>query len=357
MPIAIHIMGELRPSGMEKMFESSNEYWTNLGWELIVVGCGKHHPFAQSLKTAGYKVFIISKIKSLTGMISLIKLMRKNSPDIIHNHSEAFHGFISLTSRFFFPKTPIVRTIHNCFQFNGFDKIKRNIQHVMETISGVIRVSPSVDVQNNELVNWNVTSIVIENWIDVDRINEIGSRKTSFEKKKQLLISIIGNCSDIKNHDFALEVLSEFEDLRIFHIGRQAQITNKELSLLSSLHREGKLLHDGPLDSALEKIAMSDLHILPSLHEGMGLVIAESVVSGVETWIRDVPGVQWARGLPGVRYFTTQSELREMISEKLNYNFRQGQNFSKLIHESERFNPARGVREYIELYESLMKKN
>jgi hypothetical protein len=101
---------------------------------------------------------------------------------------------------------------------------------------------------------------------------------------------------------------------------------------------------------------MSDLHILPSLHEGMGLVIAESVVSGVETWIRDVPGVQWARGLPGIRYFTTQSELRKMISEKLNYNFRQGQHFSKLNNESERFNPARGVREYTELYETLMKK-
>jgi hypothetical protein len=88
----------------------------------------------------------------------------------------------------------------------------------------------------------------------------------------------------------------------------------------------------------------------------MGLVIAESVVLGIETWIRDVPGVQWARGLPGVRFFETQSDLRFMISEKLKTDFA----ISRISHirteEAERFSPSRGVQQYTNLYHSLIAK-
>jgi glycosyltransferase involved in cell wall biosynthesis len=210
-------------------------------------------------------------------------------------------------------------------------------------------------VQLNEEKNWKVSSRVIENWVDVHRINEIGSKRVQQLHGENLVVSVIGNCSKIKDHKFVLEIFHEFNNVSVFHIGQQSQITNEEMYHLSLLWRRDQLLCNGPMDSALEKLAHSDLHVLSSLHEGMGLVIAESVTLGIETWIRDVLGVQWARGLPGLKFYSTQSELRKMLSEKLATDFTKPIPFSKLMVESERFSPARGVREYSELYKNLIR--
>jgi glycosyltransferase involved in cell wall biosynthesis len=149
-------------------------------------------------------------------------------------------------------------------------------------------------------------------------------------------------------------VISNFKEIEVFHIGDQSLITNEELSILNTLNDDGKLLWNAPSNSVLEIFSHSDLHILSSLHEGMGLVIAESVVLGIETWIRDVPGVQWARGLPGVRFFETQSDLRFMISEKLKTNFAESRIINIRSEEAERFSPSRGVQQYTSLYNSLI---
>jgi len=354
--VAIHIMNELRPSGMEKMFESSFQNWQEHGWEIIIVGSGSEHPFAQSLRNVGYRVILIPKMKSLRGFLQLISILRRGKSDIVHNHSESLHGLISLISWLSSRKSPIVRTIHNCFQFSGVTKQKRNIQHFMETCVGVARVSAGSDVQLNEKKNWKVSSHVIENWIDIKKIKEIVLENDEINKNENLLVSMVGNCSVIKDHEFALEVLSSFKEIQVHHIGHQSQITNEELSILSVLNDDGRLLSDGPTDRVLEIFSHSDIHILSSRHEGMPLVVAESVVLGIETWIRDVPGVQWARGLPGVRFFETQSDLRFMISEKLKTNFAESRISHIRTEEAERFSPSRGVAQYTGLYNSLIAK-
>jgi len=357
MAVAIHIMNELRPSGMEKMLESSFQSWQEHGWEIVIVGSGAQHPFAQSLQRLGYRVIIIPRIKSLSGILELVKIIRQNKSDIIHNHSESFHGFIALISWFASRKTPIVRTIHNCFQFGGIVKQKRKIQHLLETLVGVVRVSPSRDVQLNERNNYNVSSHLIENWIDYNKIDQVALKNKVMSRNKNLLVSMVGNCNLIKDHPFALEVISNFNEIEVFHVGELSRATNKELSILSNLNHDGKLLHNGPSDRVLEIFAQSDLHIISSLHEGMPLVIAESVVLGIETWIRDAPGVQWARHLPGVRFFATQTELRLMLSQKLKTNFA----LSRISHfrteEAKRFSPSRGIQQYTSLYNSLISKN
>jgi len=356
MALAIHIMNELKPSGMEKMFESSFDCWQKRGWEIIIVGSGSQHPFAQSLRNVGYRVILIPKLKSVSGIIQLISVLRRNKSEIVHNHSESMHGFISVISWLFSQKSPIVRTIHNCFQFNGIAKQTRKIQHFMETRVGVARVSPSADVQLNERNNWKVYSDVIENWIDIERIKALDLKNNKMNKNEHLLISIVGNCNIIKDHSFALEVISDFNEIEVFHIGQQSQITNEELSILSILNDKSKLLWNGPSDRVLEIFSYSDVHILSSIHEGFGLVVAESVVLGIDTWIRDVPGVQWARGLPGVKFFETQSDLRRLISEKIETNFVVSRDSHIRNEEAERFSPARGVRQYTDLYYSLIAK-
>jgi hypothetical protein len=354
MATALHIMNELKPSGMERMFESSFPHWKQAGWEIVIVGSGKVHPFAETLQKIGYDIIMIPSLKSAKGLLSLIRIFRLNQWDIIHNHSESMHGPISLLSRIVSPKTPIVRTIHNCFQFSGRERFKRNLQNFMEAKSKVCHVSPSLDVQQNELKLWDVSSQIIENWVDIEGIYKAKKKPKKMEKSGNLLVALVGNCSPIKNHEFALNVLSQFEVIQIFHIGEQSRITHDERNLLNSLKSKGALLHDGPSDNVFDFFCLVDVHILSSVHEGMGLVIAESMTLGIETWIRDVPGVQWAKELPGVRFFESQQQLRQLIEEKLQsdlYNPILAEVNSDVLN---RFSPNRGVVEYTSLYNSLI---
>jgi hypothetical protein len=261
-----------------------------------------------------------------------------------------------LISRIVSPKTPIVRTIHNCFQFSGKEKFKRNIQNFMEAKSKVYRVSPSLDVMENEFKLWNVCSQIIENWVDLEGIEKAKKKQKKMEKSGNLIVTLVGNCSPIKNHEFALNVISRFEEIQVFHIGEQSRITADERNLLNSLKLRGALLHDGPSAHVFDFFCLSDVHILSSVHEGMGLVIAESIVLGIETWIKDVPGVQWAKELPGVRFFESQLQLQQMIEEKLQSDF-----YNRILPEVDsrdlnRFSPNRGVFEYTSLYNSLISR-
>ena len=59
--IAVHIMGPLRPSGMERMFQSSAGKWEQNGWFPIIVGQGDENPFAQKLIDVGHATEIQSQ--------------------------------------------------------------------------------------------------------------------------------------------------------------------------------------------------------------------------------------------------------------------------------------------------------
>ena len=354
MLVALHVLNELRPSGMEKMLESSSALWPREGWKVVLVGTGLHHTFVEELRVAGYEVFLLPKIKSIKGFMQLASLIRSVKPDVLHNHSESCHGLISLMSRCTRPRTPIVRTIHNCFKFSGRVRVQRILQHYLESFCGVFRVSVSSDVQFNERSEWKVSSTVIENWMDPKRVDELHFQDFLEVHRESLRVCVVGNCSSIKDHAFALQVINEFDQIELVHIGESAGMEQTEKILLDSIEQRGRLLHDGPTDKVLGFFKDSDLHIICSKHEGAGVVVIESVVLGLETWVRDVPGLRWAFGLPGVRVFRSQEELRQMLSEKLSTNYIKRTSNEIRIKEMERFSPQRGVLEYTKVYMRLL---
>jgi glycosyltransferase involved in cell wall biosynthesis len=351
---ALHVLNELRPSGMERMLESSASLWHKHGWRLILVGAGSQHTFAEELRIAGYEVILLPKIKSIKGLVQLAILIRGAKPDVIHNHSESCHGFISLLSRCVSPRTPIVRTIHNCFKFSGRARIQRFIQHYLENLSKVFRVSVGSDVQLNERENWNTSSTIVENWMDTSKIQEFRSYHHFDTKSKLLRICLVGNCSPIKDHAFALKIINEFDQIELLHIGENSGMDQEERNLIGLIQERGQLLHNGPTNKVLEFFKESDLHIISSTNEGAAVVVIESVVLGIETWVRDAPGLRWAFDLPGIRVFRTQAELRKLLSERLLIDENKKTTVEIRAKEMERFSPHRGVFEYTQIYNSLL---
>jgi hypothetical protein len=219
----------------------------------------------------------------------------------------------------------------------------------------VFRVSCSTDVQLNEEENWHVSSRVIENWIDTAKVRDFVSQNVPVKSADSLRVCLVGNCSPVKDHKFALQVLEEFEQIEILHVGENAGMDDDERKILKSMDSCGRLMHNGPTDKIFQLFRDSDLHIICSTNEGAPVVVIESVVLGIETWVRDVPGLRWAFDLPGVSVFKNQIELRQMLVNKLNFDFNHKSNPELRLRELERFSANRGVIEYAQIYLHLLK--
>jgi len=348
----LHILNELRASGMEKMLESSGEYWKNYNVQGIIIGNGISHPFKSNLELAGYQVITIPRLKSLTGLVKYCTIVRKLDVDVIHNHAETLHGFIAILNRLLFPKILLFRTVHNCFSFSGIDYKKRKIQDLMEKISRVKRITPSRDVYDHELNFWGNKSHIVENWINIKDINLELEKSSSTTKDGLLRILLIGNCSPVKNHELLFSIIHELPKVEIFHVGDPRDMSEIEKNSIRNLEVIGVGIHNAQTSNPYDFYSKADIHIVTSLTEGFGLVIAESVLFGIPTIVNNVRGVQWARGLGLVEYFDTSDDLIEIITK---YSDRKKELDLKTLAQQDnnlefRFSPERGVSEYVQHY-------
>lgn len=354
MPKVLHVLNEIRASGLERMLECSANQWRESDYDLTILGMGKSHPFALNLVNVGYSVNTIPNIKSLNGISQYIKFLRNNNFDIIHIHTESMHGFLSLITKSLLPKTPIFRTIHNCFSAKGTKKFIRKIQNFLQNRLCSEVISVSVDVEQNEKVQWGNQTSIIENWIDIEKILsktlKFGSMQNQFP-----VVAFLGNCSSVKDHEYALSVILDYQDIRVIHMGYPHASTNDEIMILKKLEDQGRLIWNSPTEQVIKNLLSADIHILSSRNEGMSLALMESIGVGMQSWVRECDGTRWAKNIESVKYFNSKSELayllEELIMEKKlhpdKYIFKPN---SKLL---ERFNPERGVREYVSLYQSF----
>ena len=353
----LHILNELKPSGMEKMLESSATAWQKKDVQITIIANGKTHPFKSKLQEAGYAVVEIPSLRSFQGLYRYVKVSKNLDFDLIHNHSESMHGIIAALNRILFPSTPLFRTTHNCFSFSGFDYFKRKFQDKLESLSSVIRVTPSRDVHDHELLFWKNTSIIIENWVDTESIKrELQSQPFEIEKKEFTII-IVGNCSYIKNHELIFRALRSRSNVKVLHIGDSTNATQAEKNVMRTLEKSGVLINNISTTNPVQFYRKADLHVISSLHEGFGLVIAESILLGVTTVIHDVKGVQWARDLTNALFFKDEEELKRIIDTKIENQTSTFERDSMVGRKDlfERFSALRGVAEHVAAYEKSLK--
>jgi hypothetical protein len=354
MPKVLHIMNEIRASGLERMLECSVNVWRDKNYDLNILGMGNEHPFKENLTKVGYSAYTIPSIKTLNGMAQLIKILRNNSFDIVHIHCESMHGILSVIVKILVPEALIFRTIHNCFSSTGPKRIIRHIQNFLQDRSCSAVVSVSSDVAAHEMNEWGLRTLIIENWIDVDKILSKHSKNLTILSDLPT-VTFLGNCSTTKDHEYALSVILEYPDIQVVHIGYPHKSTNYEVMLLAKLEEQGRLIWNSHTDRVIKFLLNSDVHILPSKNEGMSLALMESIGVGMKSWVRESHGTKWASDFESVKFFKSKSDLAYLLEELImkkkskHYDTSHKLDFVAL----DRFKPERGVLKYIALYQSF----
>jgi glycosyltransferase involved in cell wall biosynthesis len=236
------------------------------------------------------------------------------------------------------PQAAIVRTVHNVFLASGFWFVKRWLRALAVDRFVSTIVAPSEDVRINE-TKLRRRATVILNWVDA---RYASARKTRALAPVERSVIFVGNCSPIKNH---LQVLEELagSDIRIRHIGVEESAPPDEIGLLDRLETESQVIERRAGDP-LPSLVASDVFVMPSLHEGMGVALAEALEMGMPAVVADVPGLQWARGISGVRHVKTgeswHAAIRQALSGPRHFDDRSNIDFTA----------DRGASEYASLY-------
>lgn len=320
------------------------------------------------VENAGIKVVVLGLRKWKPWLVfKLAWLMRKQHTQIVHTHlwaSNVIGGLSAVLARI----PEIITTLHHTTEKRSRAELVTE-KMISCFTAKTIAVSKYVKSSFADKANINPSKIdVIYNNIDLD--NFVVNNAALIKKKQALgitddsvVIGTVANLSSIKGHRYLIRaiplVLKEYSSVKFIFVGRG--------HLRDILEKQAKgtgvfnsILFLGVRNDISELTSLFDLVVLPSLSEGLGVVLLEAMAMKkaiVATQAGGIPEVV-SNGITGILVPPADSgSLAQAIIKLLkNKELRDkmGQKGYERVKES--FNYPRMIKELEAMYDGLIKK-
>jgi glycosyltransferase involved in cell wall biosynthesis len=246
-------------------------------------------------------------IKDIKLFFELLKLFRKEKPDIIHLNSSKI-GFVgSLAGRLSGIKK-IVFTAHG-WVFNEdrsfLQKKIFKLLHIFTIILSHKTIAVSDIVKKQIGKNFNKKIIVIKNGIkDINFIDKNSAKESLsikiLQKNPNVVEKLtsnpiwIGTISELhknKGLAYAIEAISKIKENIIFVIIGEGEERKKLEEILIKLGSSKKIFLIGKVENASEYIKAFNIFTLPSITEALPYVLLEAGKAGLPTIASNVGGI------------------------------------------------------------------
>jgi glycosyltransferase involved in cell wall biosynthesis len=246
---------------------------------------------AAELRTLGVSVTVFSeaKLRALTLLRELTAYCRSGRFDLLHTHKykDTILGTIA-AARCGIPY--VVRTVHGLTEpFRGIQSFRMGLYELCEDLAVRLKVDRLIAVSSQiEQVlsrKYDLGKVVrIHNGI---RIGHIPRMKTPQEIRQQLgmesshyLIGTVGRLTAVKGHEHFLagaqRLLRHRRDLRFVIVG-DGPLLNDLKGKARDLNIADHVTFLGHRDDTYDLMGTMDIFVLPSLHEGIPMVILEAM--------------------------------------------------------------------------------
>lgn len=361
----LHVLGQLNPSGAESMLRCAATYWQEYGICCDIISTGEESgPYTETLRNAGYNIFHLPFYKSFSHFHEFKILLQKYRYDCIHIHIERasfWYGLISLRYA-----RRVVRTVHSTFDFHGSLRLRRGLQRRTLAQLGVEYIAISQGVQDTEYRHYGIHPTLINNWIDTAHFKapdpaqkKLARASFGIIQDEVVVITTLGNCAAIKNHAVVIEALHELSasdrsKFHYLHVGMEDS-SQSEQQLALKLGLSSHITFTGWQADPLLALHATDIFVMPSLREGMGLAAVEAMATGLPAIVSDIPGLRDLGGL--FDYITLISPDGKILADTLR---RMGPSLfatqtaalaSHPLIAQQHFSPQRGISEYVRAYQ------
>lgn len=243
---------------------------------------------SKKISTIVHKINIVFRMK--TGIIkNKILKERKKILNKKYNVEVAFKdGFCALFTAFG-DSDKKISWLHTSYDVCDYtSKYRKLFNEVYKKIDNIVAITQDVSYTFNKIYKMESKTKVIENLIDIDGIIEKSKQEfddANFQKECLNLICV-GRIAQQKAYPRLLYQMSKLKKegllenviLHIIGDGEEAEIVNKVI-LDNNLSDNVNVL--GYKENPYPYIAHSDMLVLTSLYEGLGLVLIEANLLGV----------------------------------------------------------------------------
>jgi glycosyltransferase involved in cell wall biosynthesis len=219
-------------------------------------------------------------------MLKFNKIVTEEAPDVImsfDDYASFLNAFSSSKRVFAIHKSLIVADIHKNILKRAIVRLFRKI--IYSRADKIITVSEGIKDELIRYVGIEPNKIVvINNPFDLARIRSLGKQKPPIKLPSRYIISV-GRCEVQKGQWHLIrafsKVHSEIPDLKLVMIGR-GSLSGYLNKLISDLGlSDSVILINSHFDNVHPLLKHSEFFVLPSLFEGFGNVLVESMALGV----------------------------------------------------------------------------
>ena len=355
----LHILYELRSSGAEIMLKTAAPYMKDKGVLQHVLSTAQSRgDFAEDLSNEGIVIHHIPYSNSLAFMVKFVRLLKQHKFDVVQIHVERTFLTFSILSRL--AGVPvIIRTLHSTYLFEEVTRVNRAIRRWIVRLLGVIQVSVSAAIQQNEQKRFRNPTLQINNWYDDAKFYPPSDAERASARKQfnlsddQKIIISVGNCAPVKNHESIIRAIAMLKKdnvhLVYWHIGEE-DAEKKEQKLVYELNLDSIVKFWGKQASVRDFLWAADVFVLPSFHEGLSIAMLEALATQIPIVLAKSTGLEeWGESFSHISYSnTTPEDLAMILQAAQKQDIKCDNEGTYLINN---FSIEQGVKKYIALYE------
>ena len=263
-------------------------------------------------KARGVKVILlpsfvrsIRPIKDLKALLTLVWLIFKEKPDIVHTHSSK-GGILGRLAAKLCGVPHIIHTPHGHVFYGHFGQWTSRIFLWAERIFSKFtdRLVALTQGEKNDYIQMTVCApeklLTIHSGVDVQQFlsangNEAEKRRSLGLEQKDAVIGFVGWLLPIKGPEYLLKAMNyvwpEKPDTALVLVGKgDLDVDLRAEALRNNVNGKVKFL--GWRHDINELMPIFDMLVLPSLNEGMGRVLVEAMATGkpvVGSWVGGIP--------------------------------------------------------------------
>lgn len=263
--------------------------------DFIVHGNQKGVYDDEIIKLGGYIYRVPVKSKDYFGNVrELKKIFNSGKYKILHTHMDAMNMVVLKIAKqcgIPFRISHSHNTQHltsNPIKFILNEYARKNVKKYATHLFACSELAAEWLYGKQSIKNGNVT--IINNAIDFSKYlfserKRVEMRNNMRISENEIVIGHIGRFDYQKNHIFLLKIFKKYletnPDSRLILIG-EGHLKPKIIELIDEMQISENVLVVGSTDKVEDYLNMFDIFVFPSLFEGLGIVLIEAQVSGLQ---------------------------------------------------------------------------
>jgi glycosyltransferase involved in cell wall biosynthesis len=246
----------------------------------------------------------IRPFQDLKALLSLVRLIFEEKPDIVHTHSSKA-GILGRLAAKIVGVSRIIHTPHGHVFYGHFGPFASRIFLWVEKIFSRFtdRMVALTDGEKNDYINLSVCPseklLKIHSGVDVEKFmqangNRVEKRRSLGLDQNEAVIGFVGWLLPIKGPDYLLKAMDdvwlEHQEASLVLVGKGDMDVDLRAEALKK-DANGKVKFLGWREDIDEIMPLFDMLVLPSLNEGMGRVLVEAMAAGKPVVASRVGGI------------------------------------------------------------------